>query len=236
MKSRVTSAVSLQAARRSSEAEGPGGKRNAVRTRANILEAAEGEFARHGFSGARIDKIAKRSQSNPRMIYHYFGSKEKLYIACLEQIYTRVRTEEIKLDLRKLSPSEGMARLVEFTFRHLTKNPEFVRLVMNENLLQGRYLRKSNLVPKLTLPLMGTLRDLLERGQAEGVFRTGVDPVHLYVTILAVSNIHLSNRYTLSTMFQRDFADPAWLETRLDHARTVILGYLRPGPPSSTDR
>ena len=121
-----------------------------------------------------------------------------------------------------------MAKLVEFTFRHLLNNPEFVRMVMNENLLHGRYLRQSELVPALTLHLVEALRDLLRRGEKARLFRKGVDPVQLYITILAVSNIHLSNRYTLSAMFQMDLADPAWLRSRCDHARAVILGYLKP--------
>jgi len=212
--------------RREPEQSGP--KRNAGRTREAILNAAEAEFCKHGFNGARMDKIAKRSRSNMRMIYHYFKSKENLYLTSLERIYVKVRTEEGRLDLKKEQPVEGMAKLVEFTFRHLLNNPEFVRMVMNENLLHARYLRRSELVPALTLHLVEALRDLLRRGERSGVFRPGIDPVQLYITILAVTNIHLSNRYTLSTMFQIDLADPAWLKSRCEHARAVILGYLRP--------
>ena len=205
----------------------PARKRNAGRTQEAILNAAEVEFCKHGFNGARVDKIAKRSRSNTRMIYHYFKNKENLYLACLERIYVKVRTEEARLDLKHEAPAEGMAKLVEFTFRHLLNNPEFVRMVMNENLLHGRYLRQSELVPALTLHLVESLRDLLRRGETTGVFRKGVDPVQLYITILGVCYIHLSNRYTLSTMFQKDLSDPHWLERRCDHARAVILGYLR---------
>jgi AcrR family transcriptional regulator len=205
--------------------------RNAGKTQLMILDAAEAEFCMHGFDGARIDKIAKRSRSNTRMIYHYFASKENLYLNCLERIYLRVRTEESLLDLKKEAPVEGMTKLVDFTFRHLLGNPEFVRMVMNENLLHGRYLRRSKLVPALTLHLVEVIKDLLRRGARAGVFRRGVDPVQLYITILAVSNIHLSNRYTLSTMFQLDLADAGWLEERCAHARAVVLGYLRPEEP-----
>ena len=206
----------------------PARKRNAGRTQEAILNAAEAEFCKHGFNGARVDKIAKRSRSNTRMIYHYFKNKENLYLACLERIYLKVRTEEARLDLKHEPPVEGMAKLVEFTFRHLIDNPEFVRMVMNENLLHGRYLRQSQLVPALTLHLLEALRDLLRRGERLGVYRKGIDPVQLYITILGVSYIHLSNRYTLSAMFQMDLAQPAWLQSRCDHARAVILAYLRP--------
>jgi TetR/AcrR family transcriptional regulator len=206
----------------------PPRKRNAGRTQQAILKAAQAEFCKRGFNGARVDQIARRSGSNTRMIYHYFKSKEKLYLACLERIYLKVRTEEGRLDLKNEPPVEGMAKLVEFTFCHLLNNPEFVRMVMNENLLHGRYLRQSELVPALTLHLVEALRDLLRRGERARLFRKGVDPVQLYITILAVSNIHLSNRYTLSAMFQMDLANPAWLRSRCEHARAVILGYLKP--------
>jgi AcrR family transcriptional regulator len=206
----------------------PPRKRNAGRTQEAILKAAEAEFCKKGFNGARVEQIAKRSGSNTRMIYHYFKSKERLYLACLERIYLKVRTEEGRLDLKNEPPVQGMAKLVEFTFRHLLNNPEFVRMVMNENLLHGRYLRQSELVPALTLHLVEALRDLLRRGEKAGLFRKGIDPVQLYITILAVSNIHLSNRYTLSAMFQMDLADPDWLRSRCEHARSVILAFLRP--------
>ena len=120
-----------------------------------------------------------------------------------------------------------MARLIEFTFDNLIKDAGFVRLVMGENLLGGRYLKKSNVVPALTLPLMEGIKDLLTRGEAAGVFRKDVDPLQLYITILSVGFTHLSNRHTLSAMFRRDLSDPQWLEARRKHVRTVVLSYLQ---------
>ena len=226
---RTTKATALRRTGGSSAiAESAGPKRNAARTKEKILKAAEVEFSRHGFTGARVEKIANRAKSNMRMLYHYFGSKQDLYLKSLETIYIRVRGNEENLNLKGSDPVEGMSRLVDFTFQHLLSNPEFVRMVMNENLLNGHYLRKSKLVPELTFPLVDAITDLLRRGEAKGVFRKGIDPIHLYITILAVSNIHLSNRYTLSVMFQKNLADPKWLEDRRKHARDVILGYLRP--------
>lgn len=210
-------------------------KRNAQRTQEKILNAAQNEFCDHGYTGARMERIARRSRSNIRMIYHYFGNKEKLYIACLERIYVRVRRREADLHLMDLEPVEGMARLVEFTFDHLISQPEFVRMVMNENLLQGKFIRKSVLVRELTLPLIGALQDLLKRGKAQGVFHRDVDPIQLYLSILAVTNIHISNRYTLSVMFGRDLSDPKWIAARRVHVCEVILGFLHAQRVPRTD-
>ncbi len=203
-------------------------RRDAVATREKILNAGIDEFCAHGYNGGRTERIANRAGVNIRLIYHYFGKKEDLYLAALERVYERVRSQEEKLHLGDQNPVDGMVRLIDFTFRHLSENPEFIGLLANENMLKGRYLKKSKTVPKLTQPLVDGIRSLLERGEAMGVFRAGVDPVQLYITVLSVCYVHVSNRYTLSIMFQTDFTDPDWLDTRRRHAQDVILAYLRP--------
>lgn len=206
-----------------------GGRRDAAATRERILRAGRAEFSEHGYGGARIDRVARRARSNIRMIYHYFGSKEKLYLAVLEDTYRRIREQELKLDLEHLSPAQGMRQLVEFTFDYLIANPDFVKLICNENLLRGKFLRKSRVVPETTLPLVEVMEDLLHRGQEAGVFHRNIGPVQLYVTLLAMCFTHISNRYTLSTMFQQDLADARWLSERRAHAVDVVLTYLTSG-------
>ena len=204
-------------------------RRNALATKERILEAGRVEFSEHGYNGARIDRIAKRSRANIRMLYHYYGGKEKLYLAVLEDTYRRVREKERELDLEHLEPEDAMRRLIEFTFDYMLEDPTFVKLICNENLLQGKYLKKSRFVPEATFPLLEALRNLLARGQSENVFHKSVDPIQLYVTILSVCFTHVSNRYTLSIMFQRDLSQPRWLRTRRDHVVDVIVSYLTAG-------
>ncbi|MEE8273466.1 MAG: TetR/AcrR family transcriptional regulator [Alphaproteobacteria bacterium] len=203
-------------------------RRDPERTRENILKAAQVEFCRKGLSGARVERIATRAGANMRMLYHYFGNKEGLYLAVLERVYERIRSEERKLDLGHLDPVEGMTRLVDFTFSHFARNPDFMTLLGNENLLRARYLKRSKKMPAMTSPLVAAIGDLLGRGEREGVFRSGVDPIQLYVSITALSYLHVANRHTLSTIFRRDLADPDWLEARRAHAREMILGSLAP--------
>ncbi len=204
-------------------------RRDAAATRERILVAGSAEFSQHGYNGARMDTIAKRSRANIRMLYHYFGGKEKLYLAVLEDTYRRVREREMQLDLEHTEPAKGMRSLIEFTFDYMIENPAFVRLICNENLLNGRFLKKSRVVPETTLPLVDALTDLLRRGQAAGAFHKNIGPVQLYVTILSVCFTHVSNRYTLSTMFQRDLADRRWLAERRKHIVDVVLTYLTTG-------
>ena len=195
-------------------------------TRDRVLRAGIVEFCRHGYVGARIDQIARRAGCNMRMIYHYFGSKEKLYVAALERVFGELRLEESRLHLAHLDPVTGVLALVDFTMDHLGRHPEFIALLGNENLLRGRYLRRSHVVPRASAPLLEAIRDLLERGRATGVFDRDVDPLQFYVSILSLCYVHVSNRYTLSITFNRDITDPGWLDARRRHVQQMVLAYL----------
>jgi AcrR family transcriptional regulator len=204
----------------------PSGQRDPSRTRAAILAAATHEFATKGLTGARVDTIAKRSRVNKRMIYHYFGDKEGLYVAVLEATYTAIREAEIGLDLGHRDPLEGFRELVKFTWNYFIDHPEFLSLLGTENLHRSRYLRQSRRIRDLHFPLIDTISHLLERGQKQGVIRDGVDPIQLYCTVASLGFFYLSNRYTLSTIFGREMDSPENLAERGRHIVEVVLAYL----------
>lgn len=201
-------------------------KRNPEKTKQAILAAATAEFCNHGLKGARVDAIAARSKSNIRLMYQYFGNKTDIYRAVLEQVYAHIRTEERNLKLGGYEPIDGMRRLIDFTFTFFGEHHEYVTLINNENMLQAKFASKSATIKSLTLPLVTTIKDLLSRGQRSGVFRKQVDPVQLYTSITALSYFHISNRFTLSAMFNKDLTRGEWLEERRDHASEVILTWL----------
>lgn len=201
--------------------------RDPERTRAAILDAATAEFAAKGLTGARVDKIARRSGANKRMIYHYFGDKEGLYLAVLEAAYAGIRSAERGLELAGKDPVEGMRELVHFTWSYFIAHPEFLSLLGTENLHRAAFLKRSKKIRELHSPLVGMIGDLLERGERQKVFRRGVDPVELYITIAALGFFYLSNRHTLSTIFGRDLAAPANLDARGRHLVDVVLAYLK---------
>ncbi len=202
--------------------------RNPVLNRRAILDAATHEFATKGFGGARVDAIAARAGSNKRMLYHYFGNKEDLYLAVLEETYRGIRLAEADLNLSHLEPEDGVRRLVLFTWRYFIDHPEFLSLLNTENLMGGRFLKRSENIRDLHSPLVSLLSDLLDRGVEKGVFRAGVTPVQLYVTIAGLGFFYMSNRWTLSTIFGRDLAANEALAERGEHIVDVVLGYLRP--------
>ena len=196
-------------------------------TQQKILEAATAEFARYGLGGARVDRIASRAGANKRMLYYYFGSKEDLFLAVLEAAYEGIRSAERALDLEHADPREALKRLVEFTWRYSLRHPEFQSLLASENMYKGHHLERSRRMHRLHSPLVGTLRDILRRGERLRLFRPGIDPVQLYISIAAEGYFYLSNRYTLSSIFARDLMAPRALAGRARHIRDMILHAVR---------
>jgi AcrR family transcriptional regulator len=204
------------------------GSRDPERTSAAILAAAIKEFTEKGYSGARIEEIAERANVNKRMLYHYFGDKEALYLAVLEGAYVAIRSAEGQLHLSSRDPLEGMRELTKFTWRYFIEHLEFLSILNTENLHKAKYLKRSARIFDLHSPFIALIRDLLERGAAQGVFRPDADPVNVYVSIASLGAFYLSNRYTLSTIFRRDLTSPELLDDWGRHIETVILSYLRP--------
>lgn len=206
----------------------PTGPRDPVRTRAAILDAATQEFNAKGLNGARVDTIARCSGVNKRMIYHYFGGKEGLYVAVLEEIYAAIRQAEGDLHLGDRDPTEAIRELVRFTWHYFIAHPEFLSLLGTENLHRARYLGQSARIRAMHSPLIAMLSHQLDRGAAMGVIRPGIDPVQLYITIASMGFFYLSNRYTLATIFGRSMDDTDSLEARGRHIEAVVLSYLKP--------
>jgi len=202
-------------------------RRDPDRARASILAAATAEFAALGIGGARVDAIAAKAGLNKRMLYHYFGNKDDLYLAVLEEAYAAIRAAESELVLGKGSPANAMRKLVLFTWRYYREHPEFLSLLATENVNQGAALGASAKIRQLNSPLIETIRSLLEQGAAEGKFRRGVDPFRLYVSISSLCFFYLANRWTLSVSFGRDLGAPQEVEAWGEHVVEVILGYLR---------
>ena len=197
------------------------------RTMADILEVATREFSDKGLAGARIDDIAEAMRTSKRMIYYYFGSKEGLYIAVLEEAYRRMRAIESGLHLDDLPPEDALRKLVGFTVDYQFAHPEFIRLVMTENIHRGEYLRQSPAIQALNIPAIDGLKRVLERGQSSGQFRQGLDPVDLHMSISALSVFNVANRHTFSLIFQRDLDTPAAIVARRDSIIEMVVRFVR---------
>jgi AcrR family transcriptional regulator len=218
---RATGAARKAPARETSRTNDP------ERTKANILEVASVEFGEKGLAGARIDEIAALTQTSKRMIYYYFGSKEGLYLAVLEEAYKRVRDIESELHLQDLEPEQALRRLVAFTFDHHLHHENYIRLVMNENIARGQFLAQSQRIQELNVPAIAAIRHLYERGVKAGVFRPGLDPVDIHASISALSFFNVSNRHTFGLIFKIDMKSNAYTTHRRDNVVEMIVRFMK---------
>jgi TetR/AcrR family transcriptional regulator len=202
-------------------------RRDAVATRARILQAAMREFAAKGLD-ARIEDIADAAGANRRMAYYYFGSKEGLYLAALEATYLELVQVEQEIDVEKLGPLEAIVALVSAKFEHYVKYPHYVEFVKIENLYKARHLKTSKRIAELRAPLISIIEKILRQGQASGVLRRGIHPLDLYISICALGFFVFSNKHTLGTIFNADLTSPKALARRRNVIIDMITTYLRP--------
>jgi AcrR family transcriptional regulator len=197
------------------------------RTMAGILEVATVEFGEKGLAGARIDEIAAATRTSKRMIYYYFGSKEGLYLAVLEDSYRRMRVTEAELELDSLAPEDALRRLVAFTFDHHQGNPAYIRLVMSENMERGEHMARSKTIQEVNVGAIDSVRKLYSRGVKAGVFRAGLDPVDIHASISALTFFNVSNQYTFGLIFKRDTQTTAALAARRDSIVDMVARFVR---------
>jgi TetR/AcrR family transcriptional regulator len=194
--------------------------------RARILRAAIDEFAARGYKGASMDAIADRTATTRALINYYFGSKERVYLAVLEHVYSEIRQAEGLLELDHLDPIAAIRRIVEFTFTYYLEHEGFVRLVVAENQARGGHLRKSPTMRTLNRPIIERLTRVIARGQADGSFRADADPVDVHMAIAALGLFNVTNQYTFGAIFQRDMGAKGDVRRRRELVAELILGYL----------
>lgn len=203
-----------------------------ARTREQILTKATEEFARLGFEGGRVDRIAARCNLSKNMLYYYFQSKERLFVAVLERMYERMRDQQKDLALRTSDPVVALEQLIRYTFAALRGDPTIIRLMNEENKHKGKYLRKSERVRELYDPLLETIAFILDRGIKDGVFRKNLDPALIYLTMSSLCYHYLSNQFTLEIALGRDMSSEAAQSSWLLHTIETVLRECR----SDTER
>jgi TetR/AcrR family transcriptional regulator len=203
-------------------------RRDPVATRKKLLTAAREEFDRHGFAGARVDEIAERAGVNKQLVYHYFGDKDALYLAVLEWVYADIREQERQLNLEGLPPEKAIRKLIEASFDYLATNPDFIVLLNDENRGGARHVRGSTRLEAMHSPLVKSVSHILHEGVRTGMFRKGIDPIQLYISIAGLSYFYLSNTPTLSAIFGKDLSSRAARRARRRHVADLVLHSLRP--------
>ena len=193
-------------------------RRDAARTRAELLAEATAAFAAGGYTGTGVDEIAERANTTKRMIYYYFGSKEQLYLSVLENAYRGIREAEQKLEVDGLAPVEALRRLAVLTYDHHLAHEDFIRLVAIENIHRGRFIGQIESLRELNAPALDLLDQLLERGREAGDFRTDVDALDVHLLISSYCVFQVANQHTFGHLFGTDLQDP----DRRPHLRAII--------------
>ena len=201
-------------------------QRDAERTRREILEVATREFADQGFAGARVDEIAAQTRTTKRMIYYYFGSKERLFVAVLERAYAAIRAAEQTIEVDHLDPAAAIRRLAELTFDHHESHPEFIRLVSIENIHRAEHIAGHSDLAGQNTPAIELIEAILARGRRDGSFSRAVDAVDLHMMISAFCVFRIANRHTFGAIFDRDLTDPALRERYRRMLGDMVVEYL----------
>jgi TetR/AcrR family transcriptional regulator len=203
-------------------------RRDPAATRQKLLNAARREFAKSGLAGARVDEIAARAGVNKQLVYHYFGDKDTLYLAVLEWVYQEIREHERQLNLVGLPPERAIRRLIESSFDYLAAHPDFIVLLNDENRGGARHVRSSDRLEAMHSPLVSMVSKILSEGVRDGVFRRGINPVQLYISIAGLSYFFFSNAPTLSAIFGKDLSTAAERRARRRHVVDLVMQALRP--------
>jgi AcrR family transcriptional regulator len=201
-------------------------QRDAERTKAELLAVATEVFAESGYSGARVDEIAERTRTTKRMIYYYFGGKEQLYMAVLENAYRGIREAEQRLQVDHVDPVVAMRRLAELTFDHHLDHQAFIRLVSIENIHRGEFISRLDSLRTLAQPATSILDDILARGREEGVFRGDVSALDVHLVISAYCVFQVANRYTFGFLFGVDFTEISQRAHMRRMIGDVVVGWL----------
>ncbi|KXG84937.1 TetR family transcriptional regulator [Agrobacterium bohemicum] len=201
-------------------------KRDPEGVRRDILSVAMDEFSQNGLSGARIDEIAARTRTSKRMIYYYYGDKEGLYQQVLEEAYAKVRGGESDLELDSLEPLAALEKLCRFTFDHHRRNPDFIRMVMIENVHHGRHMQGSEAIRQLNRPAIEALENVLARGQKQGVFRKRIEALELHWHISALSFFNVSNAATFSFIFGSGLFTDDGQDALSKHVTDMVMRYV----------
>ena len=210
-------------------------EQSAQATRETLLKAAIKVFGKQGLNGARVEQISRAAKSHDRMIYYYFGSKEALFVAVIEETYRRFNEAEARLALDLSQPLQALRDVIAFMWGYYQKHPEFITLLNSENLHRGRHIGKSSKAGEYSSPALEVLSRVLSSGVEAGLFRPGLRARDVYLMIASMGYFYLSNRYTLSTFLGETLEDPAalaqWQQFITDAVLRTVLVTVPPATP-----
>lgn len=202
-------------------------ERNAERTRANILTAAIAEFSEKGFAGARVDTIAAMAGCNKGMIYQYYGSKENLYELVLSHEYEMLSGIEAEIIQNYSDPGVLIDVIVDRYFDFLFAHPDFVKIIMWENLNEARSVKSNSSISNLKAPIIQCVRETVRRGREAGLFNENANSKVVVFALITGAFSYFSNRYTLPCVLNIDLDSPDFVTSHKEIVKAGIRDYLK---------
>ncbi|PTX94462.1 TetR/AcrR family transcriptional regulator [Opitutus sp. ER46] len=197
--------------------------------RERLLRAATALFARAGYDGTTVDEVVARARVNKRMVYHYFGDKDGLYEAVLGEAYRSLEVLEHDAFARGKDLENATAQIVRLYFEFNDAHPQFLRLLLWENLNGGRGLRRAGHGVTKD-PVLRALDAFLHQGIAAGRIRSDMDARQLLISLIGLCQVYSSNRYTLSSALGVDIGAPVFREQGIRHVTRLLLEGVKAPP------
>ena len=195
-----------------------------------IFTAAIAVFAEHGLAGARMEQIASEAQTTKRMVVYYFKTKELLYQAVLQYVYSRIRETEQKLGLENLPPVEALVQLVKWSVRYHVEHADFMRIICMENMQRGKWLLAAGDLKRLNKSALSLLEQILHRGQELGIFQPELEARDVHRLISSFSFYQVSNFYSFNSLYLEgplpDIDDEALIRHHSELAVKSILRFV----------
>jgi len=211
-------------------------RRTAALSKEKIIKAAITEFALKGLDGARVDEVARRSGVNKTLLYHHVGNKDRLFTAALEATYLTIRERQSKFLARRMDPETGVRQLVHLLMSIWVEHPEYGKLLASENFHGGKHVKRSKLIGEMYQQIVDALNDLLKKGVEQGVFRSGIDAIDLYISISSLSAYYVAHQHTLNAIFHFDPMQPHRLRQRENHIADMVLRYIMLHPDDKNEQ
>jgi AcrR family transcriptional regulator len=196
----------------------------------HIMEVAVALFAEKGYEGTSIRDLAHEADVNIAMINYYFGSKEKLFVALLENKarFMRERIDAVQND-PSLTELEKINQIIDGYVNRFLSQPEFHRVLQQELLVTNRELLHQNVIALFTKNTQDVV-SIIEKGIRKKIFRK-VDPQLLFASIIGTINQVMLSRSMCNILLNNEpstnpYQDPALKKRLTQHIKQMVQDHL----------
>ncbi len=206
-----------------------GGEQSKRHTINRLLAAARVEFASKGLAGARVEEIAREAGVTKQLVYHYYGSKEGIFIAVLDESSDNIMSELVNLNVEQLPPVQAMRAVLNHFFDQYRFDPFLGSLA-----LEGIRYHDANVTPRnrfleLAPALIAKLDSILLRGAACGDFRADVNPRLFLASASLITTGWFTNRYSMSALAGLDTDSEEGIGTWRQYSADFVLASISLG-------